>query len=190
MRTAHCLIVSVLAIGLAAAAVAADPQPAPQAPAAPATVSGQPGAVANEAAAPTAGLVDIPENQAERQALEAGELQLEAPEGQAAPTDAAAARTARRAAIDAVVAEQDARVGALIARLEGADGEQALALQREIEREKAATGRRLLELQLQFAQQAGDQAGVERLQGALAEWDAPKPVGTPRERTLPATQNR
>ncbi len=50
--------------------------------------------------------------------------------------------------------------------------------------------RRLLEVQLEMATTAGDQAGIERLQAALAAWDAPIPVGQPVERPVPTNPGR
>lgn len=186
MKLVRSLIAAALTVGVAAVALAADPQPAPQAPA---TQSGTPSS-APGVLTPTAGLADIQENQAERDAIQRGELKLEVPEGTTAEPTIDAARVARRAAFDAVVNEQDARVKALADRLASATADEALTLQRQIETEKVATGRRLLELQLQFATQDGDQARIERIQSAIADWDAPKPTGTPMERTLPTNSNR
>jgi hypothetical protein len=75
-------------------------------------------------------------------------------------------------------------------RLEGADSETVLAIQKEIELTKKAAQRRLLEVQLEMATTAGDQAGIERLQAALAAWDAPIPVGQPVERPVPTNPGR
>jgi hypothetical protein len=140
---------------------------------------------------PTAGLADLPVNQAESEAIQRGELKLEQPEGTAPAPVVDAAREARRAAFDAVVTEQQAKVQALADRLSAAvDGEARLTLQKEIEREKLAIGRRLLELQLEFAARDGDQARSERLQAALTAWDTPAPVGAPVDRPVPANTDR
>jgi hypothetical protein len=186
MKLVRSLIAAALTVGVSAVALAADPQPAPQAST---TQSGTP-STAPGVLAPNAGLADIQENQAERDAIERGELKLVVPEGTVAEPAVDAARVARRAAFDAVVNEQEARVKALADRLATTTGDDALTLQRQIETEKLATGRRLLELQLQFATQDGDQARVERIQAAITDWDAPKPTGTPMERTLPTNPNR
>lgn len=173
-----------LAVALATAdpqAVVPDPAPMTQTKA-----TGSPPVVA----APVAPLPDIPENQAEIEALRNGTLKFQPMDATPALTVDPALET-RRAAFATVVAEQDAKVQALAARLAGAADDQALlAIQREIEQEKLATGRRLLEVQLRFAAQDGDQAGVERLEAALAEWDAPPPIGTPVDRPVPDNQNR
>ncbi len=189
MKAVRCLTVSILTAGLATAALAAEPQRSPQAPAAPITNS-QSATIARDAAAPAAGLADIPENQAEQKAVEQGLLELTTPDAAAPAPVEDAVRVARRAAFAAVLAEQEARVAALAERLTAADGQAALDLQRQIESEKLGAGRRLLELQLQFATSDGDQARSERLRAAIADWDAPKPVGTPIERPVPANPNR
>ncbi len=65
-----------------------------------------------------------------------------------------------------------------------------LELQQEISREKQATQRRLLELQLDFATRDGDRARIEQATAALAAWDAPRPVLTPVDRPVPANPER
>ena len=183
-------VMFVLATAASVALAAGDPQPAtgnqpPVGPSGPATV--QP-AVPD----PAAGLPNVPENQAEIGAVRRGELKLETPAAvESAPViDPAAA--ARRAAFDAVVAEQEAKVQALVDRLATTTGDEArLAIQKDIEREKLATGRRLLEVQLQLATNEGDAARVTRLQAAIAEWDAPVlPQGTIIDRPVPANPGR
>jgi len=104
--------------------------------------------------------------------------------------DVDAARAARRAALDAVLAQQETRVQALLERLPAADSRAALAIQQEIEQVKKETGRRLLEVQLELATTAGDQVAVENLQAALADWDAPQPVRQPVDRPVPHNQGR
>lgn len=200
MKSVRFLAAFVLALGLAASPSAGDPQPATQAQnsttAAPGTPinetpAAQSGAVTAPAIPdPAAGLVDIPENQAELEAARAGQLKLIQPEGQAPAAAVDAARAARRAAFDAVVEDQDAKVRALADRLSAAKGDEAVAIQKEIEHVKLATGRNLLELQLDFATRDGDQPRIDRLRAALAEWDAPAPVGTPVERPVPSIQGR
>lgn len=190
MKVIRSLTVVAVTVGLAALAFAAD-ETKPITPAtADALQKGAAATVAPPAATPSAGLADIPENAAERAAIERGELKLEVPEGTAAEPAVDAARAARRAAFDQVLAEQDARVKVLADRLAASTGDEAMSLQRQIETEKVAGSRRLLELQLQFASQDGDQARVERIQAAIADWDAPKPAGTPVERPVPTTTNR
>jgi len=138
------------------------------------------------AADPAAGVADLPENRAEIEALRRGELELERPEGALPAPALDTARHARRAAFEAVVDGQDAKVRALAERLAGATGDEALSIQKDIEREKIATGRLLLEAQLEFATRDGDQARVQRLQSALSAWDAPAPAYAPVDRHLPA----
>lgn len=191
MKLLRCLAVSTLILSLAAAALAAgDPQSTNPNPTATPTGTGAP-TVAPAAADPAAGLADIPENLEERAAIQSGELKLIIPEG-TAPTPAVdAAREARRGALDAVLAEQDAKVQSLADRLDNATrDEDRLALAKEIEQEKLATSRRLLQLQLDFATRDGDQARIEQIQAAITAWDAPAPVYTPIERPVPATSGR
>lgn len=168
-----------------------DPQPVASAPV---TAAGLAADGAAALPAPAAGLADLPENQAEAAAIAAGELKLVRPEAPAGTTAEAptveAARAARRAALDAVLAGQDARVQELAGRLAAADSRAALEIQREIEQVKKETGRRLLEVQLEMATNAGDQATVENLQAAIADWDAPLPVRQPVERPVPHNQVR
>lgn len=188
----------VIALAAIAAAIsplsvraADDPQPVASAPV---TVAGPAADGAVALPTPAAGLADLPENQAEAAAIAAGELKLARPETPAGTTAEApaveAARAARRAALDAVLAGQDARVQELSGRLAAADSRAALEIQREIEQVKKETGRRLLEAQLELATGAGDQAAVENLQAAIADWDAPLPVRQPVERPVPHNQVR
>ncbi|MBM4131639.1 hypothetical protein FJ250_11540 [bacterium] len=97
----------------------------------------------------------------------------------------ATAPAARRAAFDAVLAEEDALLQSLTARLAGADSRTALEIHRQIAQVKARTWRRLLEVQLDLAAMAGDQAAVAKLQAALADWDAPPPAREPVARPVP-----
>ena len=190
MKLVRCLAVATLTFGLAAIAFAAGDPPANPNPAATTTGSGAP-TVAPAAADPAAGLADIPENQEERAAILSGELKLIVPEGTAPAPTVDAARVARRNALDAVLAEQDAKVQSLADRLANATrSEDRLALEKDIEQEKLATSRRLLELQLDFATRDGDQARIEQIQAAITAWDAPAPVYTPVERPVPATSGR
>jgi hypothetical protein len=191
MKLARRPVLVTLLIGLTAnAALAADnPQPVNQAQP-PALQSGAAAKPHELVADPAAGLPDVPENQAEIQAIRRGELKLVQPDGMAPAPVVDAAREARRVAFDAVMAEQDSKIQTLADRLTGATGEAAFAIQKDIEREKLATSRRLLEVQLQFATGDGDQARVEQIQAALEAWDAPAPVYTPVERPLPAIQGR
>lgn len=173
-------------------AVAADQPPTPVA--APTAGAGLAAEAPAALPAPAVGLADLPENQAEAAAVAAGELKLTRPDAPADVTaeapDADAARAARRAALDAVLAQQETRVQALLERLPAADSRAALAIQQEIEQVKKETGRRLLEVQLELATTAGDQAAVENLQAALADWDAPQPVRQPVDRPVPHNQGR
>lgn len=186
MKLVRHLTAAVVAVGLAAAALAAgEPKPVVQdqpLPSGPAT--------APLAADPAAGLADIPENQAELAAIKAGELKLVQPEGTAPAPTVDAAREARRAAFAAVIAEQDAKIEALAARLAGASAESSLDIQKQIEAEKRATDRRLLEVQIELATAAGDQAATARVQAALEAFDAPAPAGQPVDRPVPANQGR
>jgi hypothetical protein len=185
MQPVRCFAVITLYAALAVVApatgdaqsVSGDPEPATPPVAA---------AVLALAADPAAGVADLPENRAEIDALRRGELELERPEGALPAAAADTARHARRAAYEAVVAGQYAKVRALADRLAGATGDEALSIQKDIEREKTATGRLLLEVQLEFATRDSDQARVQRLVSALAAWDAPAPAYAPVDRHLPA----
>lgn len=188
MKLVRCLTAAVVTVGLAAAAVAADqPQATGQIPAA---QSGAASVAPINLSDPTAALAAIPENQAEIEAVRSGELKLVQPEGTAQEPAIDAAREARRAAFAAVVTEQNAKVEALVARLNGASGAEAVTIQQQIEAEKKATDRRLLVVQLDLATAAGDQVGIERLQTALTEFDAPAPVGQPVDRPVPVNPGR
>ena len=190
MKLVRRLALIALSVGLTTVVLAADP-PQPVAPAQqPALQSGTAAQPHTLVADPAAGLPDVPENQAEIESIRSGELKLLQPEGTAPVPAVDAAREARRVAFETVVAEQDAKIRTLADRLTGATGEAAFAIQKDIEREKLATGRRLLEVQLDLATGDGDQARVEKIQEALAAWDAPAPVYTPVERPLPAIQGR
>ncbi|MBK8165302.1 MAG: hypothetical protein IPK64_04945 [bacterium] len=175
-----------------AAAAADEARPVAQVPVAGTGVAA--GTAGTAVPAPAVGLADLPENQAEAAAIAAGDLQLARPE---TPAGAAAealpvepAQAARRAALDAVLAEQAGRVRALVARLPAADDAGALEIQRQVEQVKKETGRRLLEVQLELATGTGDQVAIDNLQAALADWDAPQPVRQPVDRPVPHNQGR
>lgn len=190
MKLMRCLAVATLTLGLAAVAVAAESPPANPNTAATTTGAGAP-TVAPAAADPLAGLADIPENQEERAAILSGELKLIVPEGTAPAPAVDAVREARRTALDAVLAEQQGKVEALADRLSNATrSEDRLALEKEIEQEKLATSRRLLQLQLDFATRDGDQERIAKIQAAIEAWDAPAPVYAPVERPVPTTNGR
>lgn len=188
MKLVRCLTVAVMTAGLAAVAQSADePQATGQIPAA---QTGAASVAPTNVIDPTAGLADIPENQAEIEAMRAGELKLVQPEGTTQEPAIDAAREARRAAFAAVVNERNAKVEALVAQLNGASGEDGVAIQKQIEAEKKAADRRLLEVQLELATAAGDQAGIENLQAALTAFDAPAPAGQPVVRPVPVNPGR
>lgn len=184
-------------VGGASAAVAQDaPRAQETRPAQPVELTapragGAPGTTAP--VDPVAGVADIPENQAELQALSSGGQPFAPPEGStlgAAPV-ADEVRTARRIAFESVVAEQDTRIAALAARLRDVAGtEESLAVQREIEQLKRATGLRLLELQLEMARTDGDADRVAGLEAAIAAWDAPHPAPQPVVRPTPEAPRR
>ncbi len=153
--------------------------------------SGAPGTTAP--ADPVAGVADIPENQAELQALSSGGQPFAPPEGAALGSAPVAdeVRTARRAAFESVVAEQDTRIATLAARLRDVAGtEESLAVQREIEQLKRSTGLRLLELQLDMARTDGDADRVAGIEAAIAAWDAPHPAPQPVVRPTPEAPRR
>ncbi len=137
------------------------------------------------------GIPDLPENQAEIEALRRGEMTME-PTATSAPAPAVdAEREARRIAFATVVSAQDAKVQALTDRLASVSGsDDRLALQMEIEREKLATQRLLLELQLDFAIRTGNEAQINGIKSALEAWDAPRPVLQPIDRPAPANPGR
>ena len=184
-------------VGVTSAAVAQDaPRAQETRPAQPVELiapraSGAPGATAP--ADPVAGVADIPENQAELQALSSGGQPFAPPEGAAlgtAPADDEL-RAARRAAFTSIVAEQDTRIATLAARLADVAGtEESLAVQREIEQLKRATGLRLLELQLELARTDGDAGRAAGIEAAIAAWDAPQPAPQPVDRPTPAAPRR
>jgi hypothetical protein len=191
-------LVPVVLLGLVTVVAFAADDPSVHAPP-PVTFVGQPvaleatGMSAGSAAAtdPAAGVPDIPANRSEIDALRAGKMTLERPAGAEAVPAPAAAATARRAAFDAVIAAQQAKIQALKDRLATAAGDDAvMAIQQEIALEKQATQRQLLELQLEFATRDGDQARVEMMNEALTAWDAPQPVLQPVDRPVPTNPGR
>lgn len=100
------------------------------------------------------------------------------------------ARAALRAELDALLVARQARVQALAAQLAAASGDEAAALQRRIEQEKAAGDRELLQWQLDRATAAGDAARRRTLEAALAAWDAPPPAPIPVDRPVPSDPAR
>lgn len=164
------LIICVACCLAAAAFAAGDPQPDHSQPVA---VAGQAapvqdgGAAADRPAAPTppAGTADTPGS----------------PAGIAA----------RRLAFDAVLVEQQARVQALTDRFAALAGSPAgIEIQKEIEREKMATNRRLLEVQLDFATRDGSEEQVNGIKAALTAMDAPQPVRQLVDRPAPTSPGR
>ncbi len=168
------VLVIIVAVGFA---IAADLPPAAPSPD---TAPSQ--AVADRSDGATV-YADIPANEAELAAARAEGLLP-------AATVDDAARAALQAELEGLLAARQARVQALASQLAGATGEEAAALQRRIEGEKAAGDRDLLQWQLDRATAAGDAARVRTLEAALAAWDAPPPAATPVDRPIPATQAR
>ncbi len=98
---------------------------------------------------------------------------------------------ARRLAFDAVLAEQQARVQALTDRFAALAGSPAgIEIQKEIEREKMATNRRLLEVQLDFATRDGNEEQVGGIKAALTAMDTPQPVRQSIDRPAPTNPGR
>lgn len=191
-------LVSVVLVGFAATVALAADDPASGTPP-PVTFVGQPTAVEATATKdgsapaldPAAGIPDIPANRTEIDALRAGKMTLERPAGAEAVPTPDAAGNARRAAFDAVIAAQQAKIQALKDRLAtAADDDAVMAIQQEIAGEKQATQRQLLELQLEFATRDGDQARIEQMNAALTAWDAPQPVLQPIDRPVPTNPGR
>jgi hypothetical protein len=171
MKMCHRFLIMASICGLAVAAFAADdPQPKEPQPVAVAgkadpvqeggTSAGRP--VASEAIVGTA---DIPVSQA--------------------------GLDARRLAFDAVLAEQQARIQALTDRFAAVGNSPAgVEIQKEIEREKMATNRRLLEVQLDFATRDGSEEQVNGIKAALTAMDAPQPVRQLVDRPAPTSPGR
>ena len=184
-----------LIVGLAAAAAAVDTPPNPTTH--PAAVPAGTSAVSEVGPAgshpamqePTAGMPSIPENQAEIEALRSGTLVLEPVPNIAVDSGQDAVRDVRRAAFDAVMAGQDAKIQALNARLGGSPGAE-VEIQQEIAREKRNTTRLLLELQLEFAVSDGNEEQIARIQSELEGWDAPLPTPVPSDRPVPVNPGR
>ena len=197
MSLARRLVPVIIAGLLAAAALAAD-EPSNQNPQ-PTAVRGQPTAIESSGAPgsgavvvdPTVAVAAIPANAAEIEALSRGEMTLEQPVAADAGPSVDAARAARRAAFDAIVTTQQAKIQALTDRLASATGNEAvLEIQREITREKRATQRQLMELQLELATRDGDQARIDQMTAALTAWDAPQPALQPVDRPVPVNPGR
>lgn len=139
----------------------------------------------------TAGVPNLPENQAEIEALRRGGMTLKPTATTLRAPAIDAAREARRVAFAAVIAAQDAKVRSLTDRLTAMPGGTAgVEIQKEIEREKLATSRLLLEVQLDFATRAGNEEHVRRIKAALKAWDAPRPVLQPIDRPAPTSPVR
>lgn len=177
----------VLWVSLVAGAVSAAGEPSVGTPP-PIAFQSQP-AVIEMSGVPTADQA-APDQAAPDQA--AGMAAVPASEG-AAQADAAG--NAHRAAFDAVVNAQRTKILELTDRLATAVGDDAiLALQLEITREKMATQRQLLELQLEIAVREtgpeGDRTRIEQLEAALAAWDAPRAVLQPVDRPAPTNPGR
>jgi len=190
-RFRHIAIVASICCFAVAAFAADNPQPAAvggeSAPIQPGGAAGS-GPVLTD---PTAGVPDIPENQAEIEELRRGEMFLEAVPVPVPASTIDAAREARRAAFDAVMASQDAKIQTLTDRLTAMpNGPAGLEIQQEIEHEKLATSRLLLELQLDFAVRAGNEEQISVLRAALEAWDAPPPAPQPIDRPAPANNGR
>ena len=166
-----------------------NPQPVSVAPAA-IGAGGTPGSrpVVLDA---TAGVPNLSENQAEIEALRRGGVTLKPMARSLRAPAIDAAREARRVAFAAVIAAQDAKVRSLTDRLAAMPGGTAgVEIQKEIGREKLATSRLLLEVQLDFAMRAGNDEHVRRIQTALKAWDAPRPVLQPIDRPAPTSPVR
>lgn len=139
----------------------------------------------------TAGVPNLSENQAEIEALRRGGVTLKPTATSLRAPGIDAAREARRVAFAAVIAAQGAKVRSLTDRLAAMPGGTAgVELQREIEREKLATSRLLLEVQLDFATRAGNEEHVRKVKAALSAWDAPRPVLQPIDRPAPTSPAR
>jgi hypothetical protein len=116
-----------------------------------------------------------------------------APTPATAPAAAPATATATAAApadlgqaLRAVVDEARGRLRELHAAMKAApDPQQAAALRAETESIQRDLRRRLLEVQLEFAQKNGDAALVDELTGILQRLDQPA-VGVPQNRPAPA----
>ncbi len=176
MKTLVVLAGTMLLIAVAAAppcALANDP--------APPVKSG----AANESgpqAIPPAGVPDLPENQAE---IEAGLV----PEGKAVEAQksgAAPAPTPLMVEIQAVFADERARVAELEARLTPSlDEGAALALRHQIEQIKIETELNILRLQAEHARREGRDEQAAAIDAAVAEMLSPRPAGVPSERPAP-----
>jgi hypothetical protein len=134
----------------------------------------------------TAGVPDLSENQAEIEALRRGGVTLKPTARSPRAPAIDAAREARRVAFAAIITAQDAKVRLLTDRLTAVPGGTAgVEIQKEIEREKLATSRLLLEAQLAFATRSGNDEHASRIKAALKAWDAPRPVLQPIDRPAP-----
>lgn len=136
-----------------------------------------------------ASMADIPENQAELEALASGKLVIEPVPATVSDPDVEAARNARRVAFDAILASQSAKIQALSDRLSASPGDQN-QIQQEIAQEKKATNRLLLELQLEWAVSSGIEENITHLRAALEALDAPLPAPVPSNRPVPTNPGR
>jgi hypothetical protein len=170
-----------VALLLAAAVAQADePAKAQGSPATPAPIEAGPA------------IPDLPENQAEIEALKAAQPAGQAPTGIPAEPANALPRpeTPRMKVLSAVLAAQQAQLAVLQDRLSTApDATAALEIQREIERVKQQTEIDLLTAQARLAREAGQEQQAVAIEAAIGEMTSPRPVGVPQDRPAP-TENR
>ncbi len=166
MRASHpllCLLAlgTVIAFGAGAAALAAADTAADTPPPS--------GSAAGATAAPAPLVPPLPENMAEIEAIESGELVLEPAPAAAGPR----ALSSEMAEIETAIAAEREQVARLAASLRGAaDDAAALALEREIEAVKQGTEIAVLRIQARYAREAGREEQAQAIEAAVARMTA------------------
>lgn len=103
-----------------------------------------------------------------------------------ASTSRLSAPSPMMALVQAAIADQRVRLSELCARLANtSDQAAALAIQKQVEALKRGTELRILQIQLDFARQAGHDAAAARLADAIADFENPVPVVTVQDQAEP-----
>lgn len=146
-------------------------------PAQPASPNGPTTAAAVAATEPASPIPNLPENQAEIEALANGQLVLEPAPAVGTTLANPASLSPEMLEIGRVVNAERARLAELEARLrDTADDTAALSLLREIEQVKQGTEVEILRIQAKFARSAGREAQAQEIEAAVTQILAPAPA--------------
>lgn len=146
-------------------------------PAQPAGPNGPTTAAAVAATEPAAPLPNLPENQAEIEALANGQLVLESAPAVGTTPASPAPSSPEMLEIGRAVTAERARLAELEARLrDTADDSAALSLLREIEQVKQGTEVEILRIQAKHARLAGREAQAQEIEAVVTQIQAPAPA--------------